>query len=475
MTTFSIAQATIMNQKLGSFEILATSFSVFLYISILLFASLNKRDVVPIAIKITRDPKGLMCLQGIGIRLILAVAGVVAETTICEKNRLEMNRDQDTRLSGFWLIPRYFLVGVAKAFAYVGQLVFFIIQAPERMCLDKAVIVIEHKATNEDRSNLSPVSTITQVEELKIVMNRIPIWQQGLRCLQRIGIGLILALAGMVAATAICEKDRLEMSRDQDTRLSGFWLIPRYFLVGVAEAFAYVDQLVFFITQAPERKKSMSKALCLSTLAMEFNAVIMTECKATNEDRSNLSAASTVTQVEEVKMVIKLIPIWTTAIKITRDPKGRKCLQRIGIGLILAVAGMVAATAICEKNRLETSRDQDTRLSGFWLIPRFLDKAVIVTGCKAANEDRSNLSPVSIVTQVEEVKIVIKLIPIWTTLAGMVATTAICEKNRLEMSQDQDTRLSGFWLIRRYFFVGVAKLLLLRVSLCFSSPKHLRG
>ncbi|GKA00745.1 NRT1/ PTR family protein 6.4 [Tanacetum coccineum] len=277
----------------------------------------------------------------------------------------------------------------------------------------------------------------------------------------------------MVATTAICEKDRLEMSRDQDTRLSGFWLIPRFFLVGVAEAFAYVDQLVFFITQAHERKKSMRKALSLSTLAMGFNAVIMTECKATNEDRSNLSAASTVTQVEEVKMVIKLIPIWTTAIKITRDPKGRKYLQRIGIGLILAVARMVAATAICEKNRLETSRDQDTRLSGFWLIHRCLDKAVIVTGCKAANEDRSNLSPVSIVTQVEEVKIVIKLIPIWTTaikitrdpkglrclqrigiglipaVAGMVATTALCEKNMLEMSQDQDTRLSGFWLIRR--------------------------
>ncbi|GJW84599.1 cysteine-rich receptor-like protein kinase 8 [Tanacetum coccineum] len=100
--TFTIEQATIMNRRIGHFEIPAGSFSVFLILSILLFTSLNERVVVPMARKITRNPKGLSSLQRIVIGLAFSVAGMVA-AAICE------------------------------AFAYVGQLEFFITQVPKKM------------------------------------------------------------------------------------------------------------------------------------------------------------------------------------------------------------------------------------------------------------------------------------------------------------------------------------------------------
>lgn len=77
----------------------------------------------------------------------------------------------------------------------------------------------------------------------------------------------MFSMLAMVAA-AIIEKNR----RDKmvNSRMSVFWLVPQYFLVGAGEAFAYVGQLEFFITEAPVRMKSMSTGLFLATLSMGF-------------------------------------------------------------------------------------------------------------------------------------------------------------------------------------------------------------
>lgn len=132
MNTFTIEQATLMNRKVAGFSIPAGSFSVFLFISILLFTSLNERVIVRIARKITHDPKGLRSLQRVGIGLVLSVVGMIA-SAIVEKRRREMHHNQMTEISAFWLVPQFFLVGAGEAFAYVGQLEFFIREAPERM------------------------------------------------------------------------------------------------------------------------------------------------------------------------------------------------------------------------------------------------------------------------------------------------------------------------------------------------------
>ncbi|XP_010548886.1 PREDICTED: protein NRT1/ PTR FAMILY 6.4 [Tarenaya hassleriana] len=132
MTTFTVEQATFMDRKLGSFTVPAGSFSAFLILTILLFTSLNERLFVPLAHKITGKPQGITSLQRIGIGLVFSMAAM-AVAAVIEKKRRVSAVDNGTHMSAFWLVPQYFLVGAGEAFAYVGQLEFFIREAPERM------------------------------------------------------------------------------------------------------------------------------------------------------------------------------------------------------------------------------------------------------------------------------------------------------------------------------------------------------
>ncbi|CAI9090206.1 OLC1v1024932C2 [Oldenlandia corymbosa var. corymbosa] len=134
MNTFTIEQATFMDRKLGNFNVPAGSMSFFLFITIILFTSLNERVVVPIARKFTHNVKGITSLQRAGIGLIFSIVGMLAAGIVEKKRREVYIADQPPKkLSAFWLVPQFFLVGAGEAFAYVGQLEFFIREAPERM------------------------------------------------------------------------------------------------------------------------------------------------------------------------------------------------------------------------------------------------------------------------------------------------------------------------------------------------------
>ncbi|XVF71846.1 hypothetical protein PTKIN_Ptkin12aG0072300 [Pterospermum kingtungense] len=170
-------------------------------------------------------------------------------------------------------------------------------------CLDKAAILDENCGANIKKNNPWVVSTVTQVEEVKMVLKLLPIWftcsfstfliitiliftslnekvfvplarkithnAQGITSLQRIGIGLVLSIAAMVGA-AIVEKQKRAIVVEKQVKISAFWLLFQFFLVGAQEAFAYVRQLEFFIREAPDRMKSMSTGLFLSTISMGF-------------------------------------------------------------------------------------------------------------------------------------------------------------------------------------------------------------
>lgn len=137
MTTFSVEQATRMDRHLrpgaGGFAVPAGSFSVFLFLSILLFTSLNERLLVPLAARLTGRPQGLTSLQRVGAGLALSVAAMAVSALVERKRRDAANGPDHVAVSAFWLVPQYFLVGAGEAFAYVGQLEFFIREAPERM------------------------------------------------------------------------------------------------------------------------------------------------------------------------------------------------------------------------------------------------------------------------------------------------------------------------------------------------------
>lgn len=132
MTTFTVEQATIMDRAIGSFNVPAGSLSAFLIVTILLFTSLNEKLFVPLARKITHNVQGLTCLQRIGIGLVFSTFAMVA-SAIIERQRRLIYVQEEVKISAFWLVIQYFLVGAGEAFVYVGELEFFIREAPERM------------------------------------------------------------------------------------------------------------------------------------------------------------------------------------------------------------------------------------------------------------------------------------------------------------------------------------------------------
>ncbi|CAJ2645959.1 protein NRT1/ PTR FAMILY 7.3 [Trifolium pratense] len=96
---------------------------------------------------------------------------------------------------------------------------------------------------------------------------------KGLTELQRMGVGLVIAVIAMVSA-GIVECYRLKHA-NQDCRhckdsstLSIFWQIPQYAFIGASEVFMYVGQLEFFNAQTPDGLKSFGSALCMTSISL---------------------------------------------------------------------------------------------------------------------------------------------------------------------------------------------------------------
>ena len=96
---------------------------------------------------------------------------------------------------------------------------------------------------------------------------------KGLTELQRMGVGLIIAVMAMVSA-GIVECYRLKYAQADCTHCEGssslsiFWQVPQYALIGASEVFMYVGQLEFFNAQAPDGLKSFGSALCMTSISL---------------------------------------------------------------------------------------------------------------------------------------------------------------------------------------------------------------
>ncbi|MBA0644760.1 hypothetical protein Goklo_028879, partial [Gossypium klotzschianum] len=96
---------------------------------------------------------------------------------------------------------------------------------------------------------------------------------QGLTELQRMGIGLIIAILAMVSA-GIVECYRLRYANkdcihcEGSSSLSIFWQVPQYAFIGASEVFMYVGQLEFFNAQTPDGLKSFGSALCMTSISL---------------------------------------------------------------------------------------------------------------------------------------------------------------------------------------------------------------
>ncbi|KQK24132.1 protein NRT1/ PTR FAMILY 6.3 [Brachypodium distachyon] len=130
MTTFSVSQAQSMGRRLGPFTIPSGSMTVFFVASILLTVPLYDRLVAPLARRLTGHPHGLTPLQRIAAGLALSALAMAA-AALTERHRLLSSSKKPP--SVFLLVPQFLLVGAGEAFAYVGQLDFFLRECPADM------------------------------------------------------------------------------------------------------------------------------------------------------------------------------------------------------------------------------------------------------------------------------------------------------------------------------------------------------
>ncbi|KAJ1296325.1 hypothetical protein BS78_01G291600 [Paspalum vaginatum] len=133
MTTFSVAQAEVMDRALGGsgFLIPAGSLTVFLVGSILLTVPVYDRLLGPVARRLTGNPHGLSPLQRVFVGLLLSVAGM-AVAALVERHR-QATAEHGVTLTVFLLMPQFVLVGAGEAFTYMGQLAFFLRECPKGM------------------------------------------------------------------------------------------------------------------------------------------------------------------------------------------------------------------------------------------------------------------------------------------------------------------------------------------------------
>lgn len=139
MGTMFVLQGNTMDQHIGpKFKIPSASLSLFDTLSVIFWAPVYDRLIVPFARKYTGNEHGFTQLQRIGIGLVISIISMIV-AGILEVIRLDIVRknnyyDLETiPMSIFWQVPQYFLIGAAEVFTNIGQMEFFYGQAPDAM------------------------------------------------------------------------------------------------------------------------------------------------------------------------------------------------------------------------------------------------------------------------------------------------------------------------------------------------------
>ncbi|XP_054812390.1 protein NRT1/ PTR FAMILY 5.10-like isoform X2 [Prosopis cineraria] len=139
--TFFTKQGVNMDRTVyPGFVIPAASLQSLVTLAIVIFSFIYDRMFVPIARAITKKPSGITMLQRIGTGIFLSIITVVM-AALLEMKRLEIAIEFDlvdkpnaiVPMSVWWLIPQYFLFGVAEVFTMVGLQEFFYDQMPDEL------------------------------------------------------------------------------------------------------------------------------------------------------------------------------------------------------------------------------------------------------------------------------------------------------------------------------------------------------
>ncbi|OEL13504.1 Protein NRT1/ PTR FAMILY 5.8 [Dichanthelium oligosanthes] len=139
-TTFFTKQGMLMNHTVagGSFVIPPAMLQSSITVSIILLVPMYDKMIIPLINAITGSSDGITVLQRIGIGMVLSVVAMVTAALV-ESWRLRVattttgGGEGAARLSIFWLLPQYVLLGVSDVFTVVGMQEFFYTQVPTSM------------------------------------------------------------------------------------------------------------------------------------------------------------------------------------------------------------------------------------------------------------------------------------------------------------------------------------------------------
>nr|CAB3470163.1 unnamed protein product [Digitaria exilis] len=142
-TTFFTKQGMLMNHTIGAFVIPPAMLQSSITISIILLVPMYDRVIIPMINAITRSTDGITVLQRIGVGMVFSVLAMVIAALV-ESWRLRVSAGATAgageeeaaaaaRLSIFWLLPQYVLLGVSDVFTVVGMQEFFYTQVPATM------------------------------------------------------------------------------------------------------------------------------------------------------------------------------------------------------------------------------------------------------------------------------------------------------------------------------------------------------
>lgn len=138
--TFQILQANSMDRHIGSFQVPAASFAMFVVISLALWVVVYDRVLLPLASKIRGKPVRLDVKTRMGIGLILSFMAMVVSAVVENVRRRRAIREgfldnahAVVGMSALWLIPQHCLNGLAEAFNGIGQTEFYYSEFPKSM------------------------------------------------------------------------------------------------------------------------------------------------------------------------------------------------------------------------------------------------------------------------------------------------------------------------------------------------------
>ncbi|XP_076931780.1 protein NRT1/ PTR FAMILY 8.2-like [Bidens hawaiensis] len=140
MSTMFVLQGNTMDQHIGpNFKIPSASLSLFDTLSVIFWAPVYERILIPVARRFTKHERGFTQLQRMGIGLVISLFSMMAAAGL-EVVRLNYvrehnlyNEEETIPITIFWQVPQYFLIGCAEVFTFIGQLEFFYDQAPYAM------------------------------------------------------------------------------------------------------------------------------------------------------------------------------------------------------------------------------------------------------------------------------------------------------------------------------------------------------